>query len=77
MGHIFTPIAIESSSVFGTKTLKFLKDLGHRLKLASGESSAYPFLLQRLSGAGNAVSVMGSLDSEQMVDFFGVIDVCL
>ena len=63
-GHIFTPIAIESSGVFGTETLKFLKDLGHHLKLASGESSAYPFLLQRLSGAvqcGNAASVMGSL----------------
>ena len=73
IGHIFTPIAIESSVVFGTNTLKFLKDLGHRLKLASGESSAYPFLLQRLSGAvqcGNAASVMGSVGSEQTEEFF-------
>ena len=37
--------------MFGTETLKFVKDLGHCLKLASGESSAYPFLLQRLSVA--------------------------
>ena len=71
-GHIFIPIAIEYSGVFGTETLRFLKGLGHRLKLASGESSAYPFLLQRLSGAvqrGNAASVMGSLGSEQE-DYF-------
>ena len=64
---------IESSGVFGTETLKFVKDLGHRLKLASGESSAYPLLLQRLSVAvqhGKAASVMGSLGSEQMEDFF-------
>ena len=71
-GHIFTPIAIESSGVFGTETVKFLTDLGHCLKLASGENSAYPFLLQRLSVAvqrGNAASVMGS---EQAEDFFCV-----
>ena len=68
-GHIFIPIAIEYSGVFGTETLK---GLGHRLKLASGESSAYPILLQSLSVAvqcGNAASVMGSLGSEQE-DFF-------
>ena len=40
-GHIFTPIAIESSCVFGTETLKFVKDLGHCLKLASKENSAF------------------------------------
>ena len=34
-GH--TPIAIESSGVFGTEAIKFLKDLSHHLKLASGE----------------------------------------
>ena len=56
-----------------TETLKFLKDLGHHLKLASGENSAYPFLLQRLSVAvqcGNAASVMCSLGSEQTEDSF-------
>ena len=61
--------------MFGTETVKFLTDLGHRLKLASGESSTYPFLLQRLSVAvqrGNVASVMGSLGSEQAEDFLGV-----
>ena len=49
-------------------------------KLASGESSAYPFLLQRLSvtvQCGNAGSVVGSLDSEQMEDFLCVTYVYL
>ena len=58
--HIFTPIAIETSGVYGSETLKFLKELGHRLKQASGECNAYSYLLQRLSVAvqrGNAASV--------------------
>ena len=72
-GHIFTPAAIESSGVFGKETLKFVQDLGHPFKLASGENGAYLFLLQRLSVAiqgGNAASVMGSLGSEQVENFF-------
>ena len=50
--------------MLGTETLKFVKDLGYRLKLASGENSAYPFLLQRLSVAvqrGNAAYVMAEI----------------
>ena len=59
--------------------LKFVKDLGHCLQLASGENVAYPFLLQRLSVAvqrGNAASVnMGSSGSEQTEDF--LCNLCL
>ena len=68
-GHIFTLIAIESS---GTETLKFVKDLGHHFKLASGENSAHPFLLQRLLVAvqqhGNAAS-----SAAICYGFFGLI----
>ena len=32
--HIFTPIANETSGVYGSQTLKFLKELGHCLKQA-------------------------------------------
>ena len=49
--HIFMPIAIETSGVFGSETLKFLRELGHRLRQASGECNAYSYLLQRLSVA--------------------------
>ena len=71
--HIFTPIAIETSGVYGSETLKFLKELGHRLKQTSGECNAYSYLLQRLSVAvqrGNATSVMGSVDQHAVEDFF-------
>ena len=29
--HIFIPVAVETSGVFGTEALEFVKDLGHRL----------------------------------------------
>ena len=52
-----------------------LTPMFHLMQLASGESSAYTFLLQRLSvavqhGNADAACVMGSLGSEQMEDFF-------
>ena len=34
---LFTPVAIETSGVFGPKTTEFLKELGHRLRQASGD----------------------------------------
>ena len=35
--HIFVPIAIETSGVFGSKTLSFVKSLGKRLYRHSGD----------------------------------------
>ena len=70
--HIFTPIAIETSRVFGSETLKFLRELGHCLRQASGECNGYSYLLQRLSVAvqrGNAASVMGSVGQHAVEDF--------
>ena len=75
---MFTPVAIESSGVFGTETLKFVNDLGHRLKLASGENSVPLPPSKALSSCrerGNAASVMGFLGSEQMEDF--LCNLCL
>ena len=69
-----TPIAIETTSGdFGSETLKFLKELGYRLKQTSGECSTNSYLLQRLSVAvqrGNAASVMGSSGQDAVEDFF-------
>ena len=33
--YFFTPVAIETSGVFGPKTTEFLKELGHRLRQVS------------------------------------------
>ena len=63
--YFFTPVAIETSGVFGPKTTVFLKELGHRLRQVSGEANS-----ERLSVAvtrGNAASVLGTIkmDSEE------------
>eukprot|EP00731_Ephydatia_muelleri_P037505 Em0489g4a len=67
---LFTPVAIETSGVFGPKTTEFLKELGHRLRQVSGEANSFAYLTQRLSVAvqrGNAASVLGTIkmDSEE------------
>ena len=49
--YTFTPIAIESSGACGPLTIGFLRDLGNRLKLTTGEENSFKYLLQRLSVA--------------------------
>ena len=69
--HFFTPIAIESSGVFGPKTMSFIKDLGKRITRQSGDPRSTAFLLQRLSVAiqlGNAVSIAPGLLSPLLFD---------
>ena len=61
--HIFVTVAVETSGVFGTEALKFVKDLGHRLRQSTGDPKAALYLLQRLSVAiqqGNAAAVLGT-----------------
>ena len=47
--YTFAPIAIESSGACGPLTMGFLRDLGNRLKLVTGEENSFKYLLQRLS----------------------------
>ena len=75
-GHIFVPVAIETSGAFGPRTKGFLTELGQCLRQVTGEvrSSAF-LLLQRLSVAihrGNAASVMGTISHGvvDLEDFF-------
>ena len=61
----FTLIAIETSGVFGLLTLQFLKDLGNRLRQATGDESSYTYLIQRPSVSvqrGNTASVLVTLE---------------
>ena len=62
--YAFTPVAIETSGVFGPRTATFLKDLGHRLAQVTGDKKSTTYLLQRLSVAvqrGNVASVLGTI----------------
>ena len=70
-------MAIETSGVFGPKTMEFLKGLGHRLRQVSGEANFFAYLsdlTQRLSVAvqrGNAASVLGTMKmGSQEEEFF-------
>ena len=63
--HIFTPVAIETGGVVGPQSLAFIRELGRRLELVTGDANSFVHLLQRLSIAvqqGNAASILGSID---------------
>ena len=63
--HTFTPVAIETSGVFGPKTMRFVRELGQRLERVTGEARSTNYLVQRLSVAvqrGNSASVLGTMD---------------
>ena len=64
--YLSCPIAIESLGALGAQSSALFRELGKRIRLRSGEESAFPFLLQQLSIAvqwGNASLIMYTLPS--------------
>ncbi|CAK1589334.1 unnamed protein product [Parnassius mnemosyne] len=62
--YIFVPFAVETIGPWGSRAVKFLKELHPRLVVAAGDKRAGSFLAQRLSIAiqrGNAASVLGTM----------------
>ena len=47
--HVFIPIAIETSGVFGNDTLVFLKEIGYRLRSKSQDPQSFNHLCQQIS----------------------------
>ena len=71
--HLFTPIAIESSGVFRTEAISFVKEFGLFLKNVTGEPAARHYLIQKLSVAvqrGNAAAILGSMGGLATSIFF-------
>ena len=71
--HSFVPVAVETAGVFGPLTHTFLKDLGRRIALVTGEEKSYSYLVQRVSVAiqrGNAASVVGAMGQLGSFDEF-------
>ena len=69
--HHFVPIAAETFGAWAPASLKFLKDLGQKIRQISGQQNSLFFLLQSLSieiQRGNAASVMGTLDSAERLE---------
>ena len=74
----FQPITFETCGAFGPETSCFLRDLGRRLKAATGEPNSFTYLL-RLSVAiqvGNAASVLGSLPNSDFDIDLHVLILC-
>ena len=62
--YSFTPIAIETLGPWGPDAFSFIKELGRRLSLSTGDPRSGPFLKQKISIAiqrGNACCISGSL----------------
>ena len=62
--YSFMPVAIESLGTFSVRTLKFIRDLGRRIALQSGDPIATTYLIQCLAVAiqrGNAASIIGTM----------------
>ena len=65
--YIFQPIAIETLGAFGNEANVFITELGRRLQIATLDTRARMFLLQRLSVAlqrGNAACVLGTVSEK-------------
>uniref|UniRef100_A0A1X7U4B2 Reverse transcriptase domain-containing protein n=1 Tax=Amphimedon queenslandica TaxID=400682 RepID=A0A1X7U4B2_AMPQE len=71
--YLFTPLSIETMGAVGLKSRHFVKELGKRIMLHSGDPHSYNYLMQRISVAiqkSNMVSVLGSLgkNSSDFID---------
>lgn len=61
--YIFTPVAVETAGVIGSRSLHFLQDLASRIAVACDEPREGEYLFQRISLAvirGNAFSVLSA-----------------
>ena len=71
-GYAFQPIAFETQGNSGPRTLRFLNELGSRLRANTLEDNARQYLFQRISIAihtANAACVLGTLSrSEKKLD---------
>jgi hypothetical protein len=75
---IFVPVAIETSGVWGQAGLQFIKQVGNRIKEATGEKASTNYLIQRISIAiqqGNAAAILGSFpESKGLEEVFYIIN---
>ena len=75
--YIFVPIAVETFGSWGPRGLKFIKEIGKKIKEKTGNKNATSHIIQAISMTvqrGNATSIMGTLGPlRKLEDFFDVI----
>ena len=67
-GYTFQPIAFETQGNCGPRTLRFLNELGSRLRASTMEDNARQYLFQRIIIAihtANAACVLGTMRSSE------------
>ena len=68
---IFMPVAVESMGCFGSQALSFIKTIGQKIALVSGDQRSTSYLIQRISIAvqrGNVASILGSIPFSSRLD---------
>ncbi len=71
--YCFQAIAIETLGSWATEALHFVRELGRRLEVLSGEARATSFLIQTISMAiqpGNAASVIATHAQSESPDSY-------
>src|SRR5207245_2121317 len=64
IAHEFVPVVIETLGTWGSEGLAFIKEVGKRIAVVTGDQRATSFLKQRLAMAvqrGNAAAVLGTV----------------
>ena len=59
--YIFVPIAVETFGSWGTRGLKFIKEIGRKIQEKTGNKNATSHIIQAISRTvqrGNATSIM-------------------
>ena len=62
--HVLIPVAIETSGVFGPKSLSFIRELGRQIVHVTAEVNSTNYLMQRLAVVvqrGNSAAVLGTM----------------
>ena len=62
--HLFVPVAVETSGVFGPDAFELFREIGGRIRTLTLEENSRAYLIQQVSIAiqrGNAASVLGTL----------------
>ena len=66
--NAFVPVALETVGHWGKEARDFLRAVGKKIEVSTGEPRSTAFLFQRLSIAiqrGNAVAVLGSIPRQK------------
>ena len=75
--YIFIPIAVESFGSWGQRGMKFIKEIGRKIREKTGDKNATRHIVQAISMSvqrGNATSIMGTLGTQRKLDdYFDII----